>query len=175
MAVFIPGGFLMRLPYGISPEAVTQAKDRGRLHVRPLALKDRAAWGVLWRGYLDFYDAALSEAQYELTWARLNDPEEPLFGYLADFQGAPVGLVHMIFHRSAWLDGPSCYLQDLFADPHTRGQGVGRALIEHVYDVARASGSGRVHWLTKHDNATARLLYDRIASESKFVQYVKVV
>jgi GNAT superfamily N-acetyltransferase len=165
----------MRLPYGISPEAVTRAEDRGRLHVRPLAPKDRAAWGVLWHGYLAFYETVLSEAQVELTWLRLNDPEEPLFGYLAEYQGAPVGLVHIIFHRSAWLEGPSCYLQDLFADPHARGHGVGRALIEHVYDVARAAGGARVHWLTKNDNATARLLYDRIATESGFIQYVKAV
>jgi GNAT superfamily N-acetyltransferase len=165
----------MRLPYGISPEAVTQSAERGSVQVRPLAPKDRAAWTGLWRGYLEFYETVLPEEQVELTWLRLNDPEEPLFGYLAEHQGAALGLVHIVFHRSAWLAGPSCYLQDLFAVPEARGQGVGRALIEHVYDVARAAGGARVHWLTKHDNAAAMLLYDRIAAKSGFVQYVKGV
>ena len=52
-----------------------------------------------------------------------------------------------------------------------RGGGVGRALIEQVYAAAQAAGANRVHWLTQADNTQARMLYDRIANHSGFVQY----
>lgn len=37
--------------------------------------------------------------------------------------------------------GPSCSLQDLFTAEFARGQGVGRALIDAVYERAHAAGS----------------------------------
>ena len=79
--------------------------------------------------------------------------------------------MHWIFHRSCWTTGDYCYLQDLYVADDVRGGGVGRALIEHVYAEAQAAGASRVHWLTQEDNAQARLLYERIASRSGFVQY----
>jgi GNAT superfamily N-acetyltransferase len=165
----------MTLPYELPPEAFAVTTARGKVAVRPLTTGDRDAWTRLWTAYLVFYETELKAAQYDLNWARLFDPAEPVFGFLAEQDGRPVGLVHIIFHRSFWLEGPSCYLQDLYADPEVRGSGVGRALIEHVYTVAKAAGSAKVHWLTKHDNAVARRLYDRIATESGFIQYVKGV
>ena len=165
----------MSLPYDLKPEAFTGTTTRGAVTVRPLTTGDRADWARLWTGYLVFYETTLKEAQYDLNWARLFDPAEPVFGFIAEVEGKAVGLVHILFHRSFWLDGPSCYLQDLYADPEVRGTGVGRALIEHVYGVAKAAGSERVHWLTQYGNATARLLYDRIAKESGFLQYVKAL
>jgi ribosomal protein S18 acetylase RimI-like enzyme len=56
-----------------------------------------------------------------------------------------------------------------------RGKGIGRSLIEHVREAARAAGCERVYWLTHETNAEAMLLYDRIASRSGFVQYSMVV
>ena len=46
---------------------------------------------------------------------------------------------------------------------------------EHVYAVAKEAGSAKVHWLTHRTNATARLLYDRIATETGFIQYSKAL
>lgn len=55
----------------------------------------------------------------------------------------------------------------------TRGKGIGRALIEHVYAPASAAGASRVHWLTQETNYAGRMLYDRIAERSGFIQYRK--
>jgi GNAT superfamily N-acetyltransferase len=96
-----------------------------------------------------------------------------MFAYLAERDGTARGLVHIILHRSGWLDHPTCYLQDLFVDPGERGTGMGHALIEHVYDVIRAAGGKKVYWLTHESNATARQLYDRVATNAGFIQYVK--
>ena len=52
-----------------------------------------------------------------------------------------------------------------------RGQGVGRKLIEAVAGAARHRNCLRLYWTTKEDNATARLLYDRIARFNGFVRY----
>jgi GNAT superfamily N-acetyltransferase len=83
--------------------------------------------------------------------------------------------VHHIRHRSCWTIGDYVYLQDLFVSPEARGTGVGRKLIEYVYEVARTGGCSRVHWLTHETNTDAMLLYDRIAERSGFVQYRRAI
>jgi GNAT superfamily N-acetyltransferase len=83
----------------------------------------------------------------------------------------PIGLAHVLFHRSTWSNGFYCYLEDLFVDPARRGKGIGRALIEAVYARADAQGCSRTYWMTQETNATARALYDCVATKSPFVQY----
>lgn len=139
--------------------------------IRPATPDDHAAWWPLWQAYLRFYDTALPDEVSALTWQRLMDPAEPMHLALAETGSGVVGLVHFIEHRSCWTTGNYMYLQDLFAHESVRGQGVGRALIEHVYTQARLLGCSRVHWLTQESNATARLLYDRVATRSGFIQY----
>ena len=82
-----------------------------------------------------------------------------------------VGIVHYIFHRSTWTTSDYCYLQDLFTAEEARGHGVGRALIEAVYEKAKAAGASRVYWLTHETNTTAQILYDKVAARSGFIQY----
>lgn len=161
------------MSFGLDAAAFSRSSEKGDVRVRPLVGQDRAQWSELWKGYLDFYETSLPQTQYELTFQRYLDPAEPMFAYLAEHKGAPRGLVHIILHRSGWLDGPTCYLQDLFVQPIERGTGMGRALIEHVYDVVTAAGGKRVYWLTHEGNAPARKLYDRIADKTGFIQYGK--
>lgn len=81
--------------------------------------------------------------------------------------------MHYLFHRSMWTIGNYCYLQDLFVAEEARGLGLGRALIEAVYEAARNVGASRVYWLTQESNKTARALYDKLAERSGFIQYRK--
>lgn len=141
------------------------------IRIRPLQPADRAAWESLWKGYQAFYKVDLGPVVANTTWQRFHDLAEPMHALGAFEDERLVGIVHYIFHRSCWTVEPSVYLQDLFAVPDLRGKGVGRALIEAVADVARKAGSTRVHWLTHESNATARLLYDRIADNPEFMQY----
>lgn len=141
------------------------------ISVRPLTPADRAAWQPLWKGYLDFYKTSVPLEQYDLTWSRFHDPGEPMFA-LGAFEGDTLlGIVHYIFHRTCWTAGPTCYLQDLFTVDAARGKGVGRALIEAVHAAAKAEGASRVYWQTHETNATAMVLYNKVAERSGFLVY----
>jgi GNAT superfamily N-acetyltransferase len=144
------------------------------IQIRPLRHEDRNAWESLWQGYLTFYKSSVPAEVTEATWRRLDDPAEPMHGLVAVLDGRIVGIVHTIYHRSTWTTGDYCYLQDLFAAEEARGQGVGRALIEAVYEKAQAAGASRVYWLTHETNTAAQALYDKVASRSGFIQYRRV-
>ena len=142
--------------------------------VRPIRTSDQEAWKALWRAYLEFYESEVSAEVYDTTFARLtsDDPNE-YRGLIAEVDGKPVGLAHYLSHRHCWRVENVVYLQDLFADPKVRGQGVGRALIQGVYDAADALGAGDVYWMTQDFNTEARKLYDRIGRLTPFIKYVK--
>lgn len=143
------------------------------LTIRPVRPDDFAQWLPLWEGYNRFYERVAAQDVTRTTWSRFFDSYEPVHALTAEQDGRLLGLVHYIFHRNTSMIGPTCYLQDLFTDAATRGQGVGRALIEGVYAKAREAGAGRVYWLTHETNHTAMKLYDQVAERSGFVQYRK--
>lgn len=144
----------------------------GDVSIRPLRPEDRAAWGALWRAYLDFYGASVSDAVYANTFARLVDAGNgSVGGFIAEAEGRAVGLVHYIVHPHNWRIEDVVYLQDLYADPAMRGKGVGRRLIEAVYAEADRRGTPSVYWLTQDFNAQARKLYDRVGVLTPFVKY----
>ncbi len=145
-------------------------------HIRPLTAEDKPAWTGLWRAYLAYYQTELPDDIYDSTFARLlgDDPQD-FHGRVAEVDGVLVGLVHFVFHRHGWKIENTCYLQDLFADPAVRGTGVGRALIEAVYEAADAAGAPSVYWLTQDFNAEARQLYDRIGTLTPFVKYARPI
>ncbi|WP_439860389.1 GNAT family N-acetyltransferase [Pseudomonas sp. MBLB4136] len=143
------------------------------LRIRPVCSADHAAWLALWQSYLGYYQTALDAEISASTWQRFLDPAEPTHAALAWQEGRALGLVQWVYHRSNWSLENSCYLQDLFVAADTRGAGIGRRLIEHVYAQAQAAGATRVHWLTQEGNNTARQLYDRVAERSGFIQYRK--
>ena len=76
-----------------------------------------------------------------MTWARFFDAYEPMHALVAESDGALLGLTHYLFHRSTTSIEPTCYLQDLFTNEAARGKGVGRALINGVYEQAKLAGS----------------------------------
>jgi GNAT superfamily N-acetyltransferase len=147
--------------------------------IRPLARDDFAAWKPLWDGYNAFYGregpTALPDEITQTTWSRFFDAYEPVHALVAARGSELLGLTHYLFHRSTTLLGPSCYLQDLFTAAAARGRGVGRALIEGVYERAAAGGANRVYWMTQETNETARKLYDGVATNTGFLIYRKML
>ena len=145
------------------------------LIIRSVAPTDFAQWEPLWEGYNRFYERTVAAEITKTTWSRFFDAYEPVHAVVAEKDGQLLGLVHFIFHRNTTMIGPTCYLQDLFTSAAVRGQGIGRALIECVYERAKAAGSPRVYWQIHETNLTAMKLYDKVAERSGFVVYRKQI
>ena len=147
--------------------------------IRFVTRTDFAQWLPLWDGYNKFYGrsgaTALPGEITQTTWGRFFDAYEPMRALVAESEGRLIGLVHYLYHRSTTMLGPTCYLQDLFTDEAARGKGVGKALINAVYEQAALGGAGRVYWLTHETNLTAMRLYDQVAERSGFVVYRKTI
>ena len=145
------------------------------ISTRPVTANDYAAWRPLWDGYNAFYgrhgETALAEHITQTTWQRFFDPKEPVYALVAESEGQIAGLVHYLFHRSMTRVEDVCYLSDLFTLASMRGRGIGRSLIEAVYEQARAAGAKRVYWQTQASNSAGRLLYDQVARHHGFIVY----
>jgi GNAT superfamily N-acetyltransferase len=142
--------------------------------ISPLSPADREDWGALWRAYLAFYETERPREIFDMTFARLTDPGRgDMLGWIARAGGRAVGLVHVIVHAHGWQAAPVTYLQDLYAVPEARGQGIGRRLIETVYADADTADRPNVYWMTQTENATARRLYDRIGVATDFMKYTR--
>lgn len=143
--------------------------------IRLAVREDFPGWLDLWEGYNRFYGrsgrTALPDDITRVTWDRFFDAYEPMYALVAQSGARLVGLAHYLFHRNTTMLEPTCYLQDLFTSEDARGQGIGRSLIEALYDQARRAGLSRVYWHTHETNGTARKLYDQVAEHSGFLMY----
>jgi len=143
--------------------------------IRPVKATDFAQWAPLWEGYNTFYKRVLPDEVTQATWSRFFDGAEPVHALVAEQDGQLLGLVHYLFHRATAMIELNCYLSDLFTNEAARGKGVGRALIEAVYEKACLAGSSRVYWQTHETNTVAQGLYNKVAERSGFIVYRKQV
>lgn len=152
---------------------------KDRVTIRAAMKDDYSKWHLLWEGYNAFYgrvgETGLSPEITQMTWSRFFDAYEPMHAMVAEEAGKLLGLVHFLYHRSTTQIAPMCYLQDLYVAEEARGKGVGRALIDAVYQLAAAAGLPRVYWQTHETNRTAMQLYDKVAEKSGFVVYRKLL
>ncbi len=139
--------------------------------IRSVRSEDFHDWLVLWKGYNSFYKRTVSNEVTEKTWKRFLDPGEPVFALVAEVEGKAVGFTAYLFHRHTAMISDVCYLQDLYTDAAVRGRGIGRTLIEAVYERAKEKSALQVYWMTHETNEAARSLYDRLAKHSGFIVY----
>lgn len=143
------------------------------IKIASLSNTDYDVWLDLWQRYLTFYETSLPLSTIDTTWRNLLDSDVAIYGFGA-WQGVSlVGMTHVVIHPNTWNTTDCCYLEDLYVSEFVRGQGVGRKLIEQVYDFARSKDCNRVYWTTQEGNTTARKLYDTIATQTDMVQYRK--
>jgi len=145
------------------------------LAIRALRRDDFMAWRQLWDGYNAFYGragaTALPAEVTQMTWQRFLDGAEAMHALVAERAGTLLGLAHYLYHRSTIMVNPICYLQDLFTAEAARGQGIGRALMQAVFERARSDGARRLYWQTHETNTVAMRLYDQVAEKSGFTVY----
>jgi GNAT superfamily N-acetyltransferase len=75
-----------------------------------------------------------------------------------------VGMAVYFFAYFTWV-GKSLYLDDLFVEPEFRGQGIAKALISKIFEVAKAEHCARVRWQVLDWNKPAIALYKSIGAE----------
>ncbi|MEL6967742.1 MAG: GNAT family N-acetyltransferase [Pseudomonadota bacterium] len=142
--------------------------------LRPFEEDDFEAWYPLWQGYLTFYKSSVEDEVTRHTFARIVDPDGDIYGFVTeDESGRVLGFVTYLFHAHTWSKEGRCYLGDLFTTVDARGKGIGRQLIEAVYNAARARGASQVYWLTQEFNYPGRMLYDSVGDHTPFIKYHK--
>ncbi|HET6447814.1 MAG TPA: GNAT family N-acetyltransferase [Conexibacter sp.] len=92
--------------------------------------------------------------------------EQHLFGaqpaaeaVIAEADGQAVGYALFFSTFSTFLARPGLWLEDLFVLPARRRGGVGRALLEHVAQLAVARDCGRLEWSALDWNEPALAFY----------------
>lgn len=138
--------------------------------IRDAARDDEAAWRHLWNGYTAFYEAAVAPQVTSWTWQRILDPSSPVIGRVAEQDGTVAGFTVSVLHEATWFPTPVCYLEDLFVAPASRGDGIGRQLVQDLVGLTQARGWSCLYWHT-HEHNPARRLYDEFTKADGFVRY----
>ncbi|MCA9269958.1 MAG: GNAT family N-acetyltransferase [Planctomycetales bacterium] len=84
---------------------------------------------------------------------------------LAYLDGSPVGLALCFEGFSSFQAMPLVNIHDFVVHESVRGQGVGRALMQHVFALARERGCCRVTLEVQVDNRPAMRLYESCGFE----------
>jgi len=136
------------------------------LRIRPGDLPDVPLIAELIRG-LARYEKL--EHEVVMTEEKLT---ESLFGerryaetLIAEKDGEPIGFALFFHNYSTFLAQPGIYLEDLFVLPEKRGGGVGRALLEHLAQLAVDRGCGRLEWAVLDWNVDAIRFYQRLGAK----------
>ncbi|KAF4437559.1 histone acetyltransferase hpa2 [Fusarium austroafricanum] len=143
-------------------------------HIEKPVREDFEQWSKIFHAYIEFYKSKIDEDQYARTFDRIIEQKNGLQALVVrqvkGDEKTLVGIAHFFPEQTPWNEKQILLLNDLFIDPSIRGQGLGRKLTQAVADVGKEMGCFRLQWVTKHDNITARKLYDTMA-ETQFVQY----
>ncbi|WP_414551397.1 N-acetyltransferase family protein [Anabaena sp. CCY 0017] len=94
------------------------------------------------------------------------DLKEHLFGspkyveaILAEYAGQAVGFALFFYNYSTFLTKPGIYLEDLFVLPEYRRQGIGKALLSKLAQIAVERNCGRLEWSVLQWNESAQAFY----------------
>jgi GNAT superfamily N-acetyltransferase len=143
------------------------------VRIRPAEPRDEPRWRELFDAYTRFYEREPREEITRHTWSRILHPAAPVHAIVAEAPGQGViGIANYLTHESTGSLTPVCYLQDLFVDPSTRAQGVGKQLIDWLLEEVKRRGWSRLYWSTRETNYRARALYDKYTPHSGFLRYV---
>jgi GNAT superfamily N-acetyltransferase len=97
---------------------------------------------------------------------------EHLFGSTAcaealvvERQNQLIGFALFFKNYSTFLTKPGLYLEDLYVQEAYRGQGIGKALLKAVAQIAQARGYGRMEWSVLDWNETAIAFYKKMGAD----------
>jgi GNAT superfamily N-acetyltransferase len=145
----------------------------GTLRIEPIASAQIGELLPLIAAYQRFYEAEQTDDERNRAFfSRFIAPSEDGM-LLGAWRGDELaGYACLYWHFTSIVPAETVLMNDLYVNPDTRGEGVGRALIEASASVARERGAHRLEWATAPDNETAQRLYDSTGAErSTWIEY----
>jgi GNAT superfamily N-acetyltransferase len=73
-------------------------------------------------------------------------PEPKFRVVIAEWNGQPAGFALFFNNFSTWQGRPGLFLEDLFVRPEFRGNGIGKAMLVHLAQIALREDCGRCVW-----------------------------
>ncbi|KJY22787.1 MULTISPECIES: GNAT family N-acetyltransferase [Streptomyces] len=129
--------------------------------VRTAGEADVETAAALFRGYLDFYEVDVQDADAPRAFLAERIAKDESLVLLADVPGAgTVGFAQVYRAFSSLTLTTAWILNDLYVAPSGRRTGAGRALLREVLRRARAAGVAGVQLETAYDNTVAQGLYE---------------
>jgi GNAT superfamily N-acetyltransferase len=83
---------------------------------------------------------------------------------LAFVDGAPIAYATYFFTFATMVGKRGLWLDDLFVTPAIRGEGVGKAVMAHLGDVAIRRQCSRLEWMVLDWNEAAIAFYERLGA-----------
>ncbi len=84
---------------------------------------------------------------------------------VASVAGEAVGFALFFHNFSTFLGKPGVYLEDLFVRPAYRGQGLGKALLQRVAQIAVERDCGRMEWSVLNWNEPSIRFYESLGAK----------
>ena len=85
--------------------------------------------------------------------------EPKVFCDIAEWSGEPAGFALWFYNYSTFHARHGIYLEDLFVEPHFRGQGIGKALLKNLARRCIDRGLTRLQWSVLTWNEPSILVY----------------
>ncbi len=152
-------------PHKSSPQMDNQTTETTRepaFHIRAAQPSDVPALMRLKRLLAEAEDSVHVVRASAADWLRDGFGPHPGFSaYVAELDGAVVGMATCSRRIITGWNGPVVFLQDLFVESAQRRHGIAAALLARVAAFASAIGSPIVELTVRADNAAARTFYDR--------------
>ena len=133
--------------------------------IRPATPADAEAIVALIRELADFEQLShLVVVTPEALRLHLFGPRPAAEAVVAEREGVTVAFALYFTNFSTFLGRPGLYLEDLYVQPAHRGQGLGRALLQHLARLAVQRGCGRFEWSVLDWNANAIRFYEKMGA-----------
>jgi GNAT superfamily N-acetyltransferase len=83
---------------------------------------------------------------------------------IAEWDNRSAGFALFFYKYSTWHGKPSLYLEDLFVLPEMRGQGIGKALLEKLAQIAIDANCFAMAWMVLKWNEPAIKFYEPLGA-----------
>jgi GNAT superfamily N-acetyltransferase len=103
----------------------------------------------------------------ERNMRRMVDDESAYSAFIAEEEGAILGFVTAVKYRSLLHSGGTELVNELVVSSKARGKGIGKALVERIFDDARAAGMDEVEVGVMAENGDALRFYRSVGFDSE--------